>query len=367
MKSALNNYANLIAVNIAVLLLAALVFFGALEGYLAFTDTTNNAGVIKTLKRDSDNGWEAIPEIVKIDSGDSAIIFVGDSFTQGAHWPVNVVSKLKSRGKSIVGYSLGAAGYGTIQELVKLSKNITELKPKVVVLLFFAWNDVRDNYSYPGIYYNEQTRNRPFYDQNNIPPIVERPLVLPDWLMKSRVYRRYFFPLIVQHDERVLSSLPIDEISQRRMPVFASYGDKRTWDPFYRVARQNSHYVEQSWLATEAALNEIKIIVEEKNNSKLLVVGIDNAFTVDEDVEEEWVPDKADFDRSIPLARLGIILSKLDIKYINALPVLRELKVKLGKKIYNGPKGNLSGHFEREAEDLIGVLVSDYVYKNNLL
>jgi hypothetical protein len=366
MKSVVLKYSKLMAINIAVLLLVAIISFGALEAYLAFGDTTGNAGVIKTLKRDGDNGWEAIHEIGKIGSGDDAIIFVGDSFTQGARWPVNVVNNLKSRGKSVVGYSLGVAGYGTIQELVKLNKYISELKPKIVVLLFFAWNDVRDNYQYPAIYYNEQTRNRPFYDLTSTSSVIKSSFIWPDWLMKSRVYRKYFFPLIVQRDERILGSLSIDEISRRRIPVFASYGDKRTWDPFYRVAKQNSHYVEQSWLVTEAALKEMRRIVEQ-NNARLIVVGIDNAFTVDDDVEDQWVPDRADFDRALPLKRLGVILSNLDVSYINALPSLRELKVKVGKKVYNGPIGNLSGHFEIEAEDQVGILVSDYIYNNRFI
>lgn len=349
-------------INILLFIVMLGLALGLFEGWLAYRDTSNNAGVIKTLKEDRVNGWESMPEMTQIGKdGASKIIFVGDSFTQGARWTGDTINNLTNSGHSVSGYSLGVAGYGTIQELNKLSKNIGNLSPKVVVLLFFAWNDLRDNFPYPGIYYNVQTRSRPFYDFSKTPPSVSPPVMWPHWVLKSRLYQQYIFPLITRSDEKILGTLSFDEIAQQKISVFASYGDTRSWDPFYRTNKQNSVYVSQTWLATKYALKDLKDIVETKYHAKLLVVGIDNAFTVDEDVLDEYVKDRVNFDSGLPLQRLGDTLAELNISYINALPALRELRAGLGRKVYNGPKGNLSGHFERESENLVGRLVAEKV------
>lgn len=352
----------IVLINILFFALLLILVLGLFEGWLAYKDSSNKQGNFKTLKLDQKNGWESIPEITQIGKdGASTIVFVGDSFTQGAHWPKDTVNNLANIGYSVSGYSLGVAGYGTIQELNKLSRNIEHLSPKVVVVLFFAWNDMRDNYSYPGIYYNAQTRSRPYYNFSTNPPSVSNRIMWPAWVQESRFYQEYVLPLLIQRDDKILNTLSFDEISKNKIAVLAGYGDTRSWDPFYRTKKQDSSYVSQSWLATQHALKGLKDIVETKYHAKLLVVGIDNAFSVDEDVLDYWVKDRVDFDSSLPLQRLGSVLAELDISYINALPALRELRANLGRKVYNGPEGNLAGHFERESENLIGKLVSEKV------
>lgn len=353
---------SIILINILILVVLLGLAFGLFEGWLAYKDTSSATGIIKTLKRDGFNGWDAIPEITQIgNDGASRIIFIGDSFTQGAAWPKDTINNLNNQGYSVSGYSLGVAGYGTIQELNKLSKHIRNLSPKVVVLLFFAWNDVRDNFPYPGIYYNEQTRNRPYYDFSKNPPSISHSLMWPDWVVESRVYKNYIFPVIASREARILNTLSYDKIAENKISVLAGYADISSWDSFYRTKKQNSSYISQSWMATKYALKDLKDIVENRYHARLVVVGIDNAFTVDEDVLDEWVKDRVDFDSNLPLQRLGDILTELDISYINALPALRELRVRLDRKVYNGPSGNIAGHFEREPEELLGRLVAEKV------
>ena len=75
------------------------------------------------------------------------------------------------RGAALIGASgasrraasnLGVSGYGTTQALLKLEATHRAIKPRAIVLLFFAWNDLRDNFPYPEIYYGPQRTTRPY-------------------------------------------------------------------------------------------------------------------------------------------------------------------------------------------------------------
>ena len=118
-------------------------------------------------------------------------------------------------------------------------------------------------------------------------------------------------------------------------------------------------FVELAGDATETALAEMKRFLDERG-STFIVLGIDNAFTVDRDVFDEWVakrPDPASFRAEEPLDRLGRVLAKHGIRYVNVLPEFRKLGAQIQKKVYNGPPTNLSGHLEPEAEDTLSKLV----------
>ena len=135
--------------------------------------------------------------------------------------------------------------------------------------------------------------------------------------------------------------------------------------PFYRADKATSSYVTAAWEATEYALQQIKELCVQ-NKTELLVVGIDNPFTVDEDVYQEYVKEKDGFDSDLPLRRLGEVLAKLSIPYVDTQPALLSEHKKIGKKIYNGPSGNLSGHLEPEGERVLASVIGNALQKDDL-
>ena len=88
-----------------------------------------------------------------------------------------------------------------------------------------------------------------------------------------------------------------------------------------------------------------------------IVIGIDNAFTVDPDVYERHVARK-DFQSELPLKRMGEVSKELGIRFVNALGELRALREKVDDKVYLGGPGDLSGHLRETAERLIGSLAA---------
>ena len=51
---------------------------------------------------------------------------------------------------------------------------------------------------------------------------------------------------------------------------------------FHTKGIENSKYVESAWNITEVVLKKMNELVKAKNK-KLIIIGIDNAFTIDED------------------------------------------------------------------------------------
>jgi len=85
------------------------------------------------------------------DRASQRVLFVGDSFLIG--WMVREASlmsastgtALEERGLPTRTASIAGDGYGTAQELILLRRHLSRLRPDVVVLCFFAGNDVADN------------------------------------------------------------------------------------------------------------------------------------------------------------------------------------------------------------------------------
>ncbi len=316
----------------------------------------------KTLQRDPELGWDSIPpvQVVAQGTGGPTIAFVGDSFTHSTLWPSYTIDELRRRGRSFDGYSLGVAGHGTIQTWLKIQRHIDRYKPDVVALLFFAWNDMRDNFGHPGIYYNPQTRIRPFYSVAGDALELERPFVQPELISGSRIYER----LVLNRAHQAMRSLgaehDLDWVAENRLEVKLPYGNADSWTVFYRKEHQDGPYVAGAWKATERALADLHRLLSERG-SRFLVFGIDNAFTVDPDVFERWVEEPAGFDPTLPLERLARVSERLGIEYVNCLPMLLKLRQELDRKVYNGPPGNLAGHFEPQAESALAQWVADVV------
>jgi hypothetical protein len=312
-------------------------------------------------------GWDAVPAVTPLPMNDGAadaVYFLGDSFTDRKRWPAETQRLLRARGLSLDGFNFGVSGFGTTQQLLKLQQHLDVARPAAVVLLFFAWNDLRDNYPYPELSYGPQRAARPYLVLDNgawtFTPVTMGAR-LQSRLLQSEVYLRVWHRLARKSDEMIVSRWP-DLPSRLRWRAKVYYEQPASWHAFYDPRAANSAYVEGAYATTVEAFRRIRDIARARA-AHLLVIGIDNAFTVDPETARRYLDSNPHLDPSMPLARVGQLLAAEEIAFINARPALAALRAKTGERIYDGPAGglNLAGHLQPAADLLIGRLAADWL------
>lgn len=337
------------ALNLGLLCFALSIGIGGVEMLARLSDPPLDRG--KNTTTDPILGWDAVtpPSSPPPHSG-TPVYFVGDSFTEGTSWPRQTQEILQQHGISIDVYNLGVSGYGTLQEFLKLQRHFSEHMPKIVILQFFAWNDLRDNIGTPAVFYSPSRMQRPYLVHTSENAwILQKPFFpfLSSLLSHSSLYVHHLLPHLIARNSP-------------QGPAYLSYTEKRAWDPFYRNNVGKHVFVDSAYAATEEILLRMKQYLEEQK-SQLVVLGFDAAFTVDKDVLLAHVEDPSFFDVSLPLARMQSMCETLDIPFINALPALQKEAQSIGKKIYNGPEGNLSGHLEPEGNAVLAHLAAEAI------
>lgn len=334
MKSILN----CLLVGLSVLVAAAAALAG-LELYYSLRSSASSpeAGLLVADRR---LGWDSQPafQAVDPDSRGPVIYFIGDSFVHFKRWPGHALARAQRLGKGFRGYSFGVSGYGTLQSLLKLQQHYDRFSPRLVVLLFFAWNDMRDNTGHPSLYYNPQTVRRPVLLGNQ--PEYSVGYTIPLFVSSSRVFEHLLFPTLCRASDFINHRFGVDLAARLGLPLIVGYTDSMTWKIFYSPSAQNSRYVQEAWQATEQTLVEMKRFLESRG-TQLLVIGIDNAFTVDRDVYDAHLDSSGDTDIRMPLGRLEELLKRQNIPFVNGLPALERLAADTGRKVYLGPPGNL--------------------------
>jgi lysophospholipase L1-like esterase len=101
------------------------------------------------LVRTNDRGLRDRPHALEKPPGTFRIVVLGDSFMEAYQvaleesLPFRLQERLASRGVEVV--NLGVGGYGTAQQLLYLEEEGLRYAPDLVVLAFFAGNDISNN------------------------------------------------------------------------------------------------------------------------------------------------------------------------------------------------------------------------------
>jgi hypothetical protein len=304
-------------------------------------------------------GWDSEQSMVALNNrGGQAVYFLGDSFTQDRRWPALTQEQAESLGVPFDGYVLGVSGYGTTQSALKLERDFDRHRPRLVLLLFFAWNDLRDNVARPAIFYSPTTRTRPYLVAHDGTVTFEPAARLSPatWILyRTDVSRRFLLKAALRVSDRIART-DVDALARWHVPLLVNYTERGTWEPFYVKDRAN-HYVEDAYAATEAAFRRMRDFLAARG-SQLAVIGIDNPFVVDDDVAQAWIRPELQFDADAPLRRVGEILGNMGVAFESATPALRDARTRFGKKMYNPPAGELSGHLEPEGEAVVAQLAA---------
>lgn len=316
-----------------------------------------------TLAVDASLGWDSIPAVSALDGntpGGPVVAFLGDSFTHGRLWPGEAQRILAADGTAMNGVNLGVSGYGTVQEWLKLQRNIERISPAAVVVLFFAWNDLRDNYPYPELFYGPQRTSRPYLllrgRDASISP-VRWSAGITRLLHQSEFYLRLINRVETKLNATIVERWP-DLPSELEWRAKVYYEHPAGWHPFYNPALANSAYVRGAYETTIAAFKAIRDLVK---GAPVVVIGIDNAFTVDADIAGVFLTPHPELDPSLPMTRMASLLEAEGIAFINAQPELVALSKTTGHMIYNGPRTGLAGHLEPEGDRLIGSIAARWL------
>jgi hypothetical protein len=313
------------------------------------------------LRADDQLGWDSLPAIVPLENANRSrvVYFIGDSFTQDRQWPAVAQREAARHGVEFDGYALGVSGYGTTQEWLKIERDFDRHRPQIVVLQFFAWNDFRDDWPYPAIAYGPETSRRPYLVRDGDRYTLIRQ-TLPGRLVRAvtgtELWRQIGFRAIL-HLGDVAAWLNIDGLVRWRVPVMVHYTERATWEPFYR-GDASIAYVREAFGSTVEALRRLDAFLKARG-SRLVVIGLDNPFTVDQEVARAWIAAGRPFDPDEPLRRLSDALRPLRISFVNARPALIDLRRRLGQQIYDPPADNLSGHLQAAGDNLFGVIAAD--------
>jgi hypothetical protein len=326
-----------------------ILFFAALEGWERWRHPATES---EHLVYDAELGWDSHPavESLPLEGATLDVYFIGDSFTDEKSWYRYAQESARDGGLRVSAHSLGVSGFGVTQSMLKLRRHFEDHEPEVVVLLVFAWNDMRDDYPYPQIFYNPARHARP-YAHRDASGAVSYPL-RSSLFLRSQAYVRHFLPAVLKLTDRV-AAWDIDFFGRWRLSPMLSYESRAGWSPFYDPARAGSAYVEGAYAGLEHALVEIRDFTRERGAS-LIVLALDNAFSIDRDVSDRWIDSDAGLDVGLPLRRLARIAEAHGIRFVDVRPALLREQQRLGGKIYLGREGDIAGHLSEAGERVVG-------------
>lgn len=319
-------------------------------------------------------GWDRFPPInpqvhatAESPSPPIRIACMGDSFTHNTAWTQQLIEELNRRGIAATGWEVGVSGYGQVQQAMKLERVLPELAPDITVLLFYGWNDPRDNCPTPGIVYNPDMLGRPYLseDGSSFEPPSALGMVLRDSELFRRLIEWWWFKTAIDASNAAIRAGGVDSITRAGDRLVALYSNPRTWMPFYQPSAQESPYVSRAWRETERAMRRIRDLCA-THGSDLIVAGIDSPITIDRDVFDEHVVKDpgyrpADFDPDLPLRRFEALSRGLGISHVDPVPALRAYARAQGAKIYDPPEGNLSGHLLPGAQEVMARVIADAI------
>jgi len=360
----------LVAGTVVVSLVLVLLLLGATEVVLRMTRSEPTEGSLVLSERLGWDRWPGverpIPASAPTEPGKEPlrILFMGDSFTHNTAWSRLTIEALNEMGVPATGWEAGVSGYGQVQESMKLESLLPEMKPDIVVLLFYGWNDPRDNFAMPGIVYNPDMLDRPFIEADGsiTPPNIAAMRLRQAELFRRTALEGWWFGRHLKASRRAMRDGGADAPAAAGRRLLTIYSDPLTWMPLYMPSMQEGAYMRGAWQATAKAFARVKQVCQD-SHCTLIVVGIDAPFTIDHDVFKAHIATDPrfraeDFDPGLPLRRFAEVVRSMGLEPVLPARALAEYAAKVGRKIYDPPDGNLTGHLLPDAQEVLALEVA---------
>lgn len=284
------------------------------------------------------HGLRDVPHAYDPRPGSFRIVVLGDSFMEA--WGVELADSMPRRleqglsSKNAEVMNLGVRGYGTAQEYLSLKEEGMQYHPDLVVLAFFAGNDLRNNLAELEENMQKdptpQSFGRPFarLDSSGLSfvyPDVQR---VEDYI--ARHERRFMnsrgSPLLLIRLLGRLSRKPRSNDPNVFLGAYLSGFDARISRSGNQAldAAQYQLWFDEAWEVTIALLIEIRDLARQ-SGAELVVLMIPPDYVIDEDQFQRIVARNPtlEFDRDAPDRRLARAAAEHDFHYLNLEPALR--------------------------------------------
>lgn len=298
-------------------------------------------------------GWRDLEHDPAKPAGTYRILVLGDSFMQANTVALNekfarlLQTRAEAENRTVEVFCTGVDGYGTLQEYLVYDRFGKALEPDLVLLAFFAANDLSDNAVQP-------------------PQGCKRPVLLPgddsEWEIQPPDYaaiKAAFHQAMARRNAQPKGWLERSALFQRLLRIRArmATGDS---DPLLELEHnrcQELPEITRSWDTTRRILRRLRSDPRSAG-TKLVVFNVPDYAEIYPRTAKRKLPRQAAADYCLedPPARrrLRSLLPAEDIAFIDLLPPFREA-ARAGRTLHPAKDGhwNVAGH----------VLAADTVWK----
>ncbi|NEO55823.1 MAG: SGNH/GDSL hydrolase family protein [Okeania sp. SIO3B5] len=324
---------------------------------------------------------EGIPSEIKMNSGGFRdyersktkpenglrIALLGDSFTEAIHVKLEdtygaiMEQKLQQcpvlKDRKVEVMNFGVQGYGTAQELMTLRHHVWDYAPDLVILAFYAGNDLRNNSQTL-----EHDHLRPYFMYQDGQLLAD--MSFRD--LKSWQRDRYdfslvdFLPLWLVQSSRILQLIRKVDINGKRRQYEKDYSEINL--AFYKEPQPNSDW-EDTWKVTEGLIKLMRDEIYEKGKD-FMVITVSDSHQVLPDIQKH-----DEFRKSLNVPNLfypDIRLEKFGKEenipvYTLAGPIWNEVK-KTGKCLHGFDNAiPCGGHWNIEGHKFVGETMTNYL------
>jgi len=221
-----------------------------------------------------------------------------------------------------------------------------------VVLQFYGWNDLRDNWAWPALGYNPEMLERPYLSPGGEEFRPDYPWKWMDGFRITSYFGKRSLVKAWQKADRTMRAEGVDAIAARQETLVAGLCADEAWQAFYLPGMQEGAFVRGAWQVTESCFLRIARACAERK-IPLLVLALDAPFTVDEDKWRYLHGKQPALERELPLAKLKAFLEEGRIASVFPQAALREWARKTKQIAYEGDAESLIGHLTPGAQEIV--------------
>ena len=295
------------------------------------------------------------------------IALMGDSFVEGLYlreentYGAVMEKKLKQcpvlKDKEVEVLNFGAQGYGTAQELMTMRNYVWDYSPDLVILNFYAGNDLRNNYRPL-----EHDHLRPYFVYEDGKLVEDMSFrELEDWERDRYAFSKVdFLPIWLVRNSRILQLIRKIDIERKIRKQIEEYEDINIG--FYREPAPGSDW-DEAWKVTEALIRLMRDEVYEKGADFMLVTTSDSYQVLPDAARRDWFRNHYNLpDLFYPDRRLRDLGKEEDFPVFNLAGVIWNVAKETGRCLHGFDNSiPCGGHWNVEGSKVAGETIADYL------
>jgi hypothetical protein len=316
--------------------------------------------------RDREHAFSKPDSVIRVavlgDSYAEAMVLpIEETFWSLAEQKLNSIKPFGNKSVEVINFGIG--GYGTDQELVQLRRVVWNYSPDIVILAFFAGNDIRNN-----SHLLDASTGKPFFilkdgsllldtSFNNISPFKrfrQNILNSPKRIIShySRIYQLYKSYKDYKHDREMREQMPADTIIGQEIGV---------GDAIYSAPKDLKWY--NAWEITETLIVRMSREVKEKGaDFFLLPVTASIQVHPDSSIRNHYIETMGMTDLGYPEERIKNLGMKNGFKVIPLIHRFQQHAEKNNKFLHGFKNLKMGfGHWNKDGHRLAADIIVDYL------